>query len=110
MARTYRPATLPATRPALQLSVGAGHFAFAASARILQLNLPRRSHGPRTLRSAPAAEHEPFRSNGKPLARALEQNSNITVGRAMCRRDAGRPMLGVHSYLSSHQSSRRLAL
>src|SRR5438067_1372484 len=44
MTRTYRPATLPATRPDLQLSVASRGFALAAFAADLQPDLARRLH------------------------------------------------------------------
>src|ERR1044071_2057500 len=74
MARTYRPATLPATRPDLQLAVASRDIGRAAKAAALQPKLARWLHRTETLRSAPNARRRAIRSLS-PSARTKQKLS-----------------------------------
>src|ERR1051325_2594544 len=107
MARTYRPTTLPATRPDLQLPVASRDFALAANAAALQPKLARWLHRTETLRSAPDARRRAIRMMWGVYRPAQEQNRNFLE---LNMRQSPAPNLATARYLSSHQSSRRLAL
>src|ERR1041384_4016915 len=107
MARTYRPATLPATRPDLQLAVASRDIGRAANAAALQPKLARWLHRTETPRSAPNARRRAIRIMCGVYRPVQEQNRNFLE---LNMRQSPAPNLATARYLSSHQSSRRFAL